>query len=291
MRWPGGLLVMLALFSVSTSSLVVRHLVDVPAIVIAFWRMFIAGALLWGFSFFATKEKLNQKNKLNVLGAGIFLGFHFALFFGAVKLTSISSATLLGTLAPLFTALYGRVFQKRVLAKKVFFGLLLSLLGIVIVSGFPLTAQNDHFVGNVMAILGSLFLALAWILAEKVRQTTSAVVYSRSVFLIAASVLFLLSLMRSESIFIVETESFLWFMFLAVVPTLLGHLVLSYMVKYISPTVVASIPLGEPFIASVLGYFFFYELVPLTTLIGGGVTLFGLYYIIQGQVNRVFFLD
>jgi len=159
------------------------------------------------------------------------------------------------------------------------------------VSGFPLTAQNDHFVGNVMAILGSLFLALAWILAEKVRQTTSAVVYSRSVFLIAASILFLLSVLRSESVFIIETESFLWFVFLALVPTLLGHVVLSYMAKYVSPTIVSSIPLGEPFIASVLGYFFFYELVPLATLIGGGVTLFGLYFIIRGQVNRVYFLD
>jgi len=104
---------MLALFSVSTSSLVVRHLVDVPAIVIAFWRMFIAGALLWGFSFFATKEKLNQKNKLNVLGAGIFLGFHFALFFGAVKLTSISSATLLGNVGTSFYSVVWACFSKK----------------------------------------------------------------------------------------------------------------------------------------------------------------------------------
>ena len=35
-----------------------------------------------------------------------------------------------------------------------------------------------------------------------------------------------------------------WFFFLGLVPSILGHNTLNYAVKYLSPTAVASIPLG-----------------------------------------------
>ena len=46
---------------------------------------------------------LTNENRKKTLIAGIFLGIHFALFFSAIKLTTIANATFLGTLAPLFT--------------------------------------------------------------------------------------------------------------------------------------------------------------------------------------------
>ena len=40
-------------------------------------------------------------------------------------------------------------------------------------------------------------------------------------------------------------------------PTIFGHNSLYYVIKYISPTIVASVPLGEPIIASILAFFIF----------------------------------
>jgi len=48
-----------------------------------------------------------------ILLAGMFLGFHFALFFRSVQLTSIAEAALLGTIAPVFTEFYSIMFQKK----------------------------------------------------------------------------------------------------------------------------------------------------------------------------------
>ena len=44
------LLLVLALFSVSTSPIIGRALVGVNAVSISFWRMFIAAIILWLFS-------------------------------------------------------------------------------------------------------------------------------------------------------------------------------------------------------------------------------------------------
>ena len=106
-------LLLIALFSVSSSSILVRYLPALPAIVIAFWRMALASAMFGGYNLFRPKGRLPSEHKKPIILAGIFLGLHFACFFSAVKLTTIANATLLGTLAPIFTVFIEAVFLKR----------------------------------------------------------------------------------------------------------------------------------------------------------------------------------
>ena len=108
------LLLVLALFSVSTSPIIGRALENVGAISISFWRMFLASFFLWVFSTLKPQGKIKvTENRNKIIYAGILLGFHFALFFEAIKITSISNATFLGTLAPFFTLLLEIYILKR----------------------------------------------------------------------------------------------------------------------------------------------------------------------------------
>jgi len=47
---------------------------------------------------------------------------------------------------------------------------------------------------------------------------------------------------------------FFWLLFLGLVPTIVGHNSIYYAIKYVSPTIVAAFPLGEPIIATLLAY-------------------------------------
>ena len=108
------ILLILALFSVSTSPIIGRALVGVGAISISFWRMFFASIALWLFSIFKKQGKMKVKNNLQrTIYAGILLGVHFALFFEAIKITKIANATFLGTLAPFFTLVFELYILKR----------------------------------------------------------------------------------------------------------------------------------------------------------------------------------
>ena len=93
----------MAMFAVSTSPIIARYLENVPAVAISFWRMSIGALILWGLGLVKKEIPLRNENLKRALIAGILLGIHFALFFGAIKLTTIANATFLGTLAPLFT--------------------------------------------------------------------------------------------------------------------------------------------------------------------------------------------
>ena len=64
-------------------------------------------------------------------------------------------------------------------------------------------------------------------------------------------------------------------------PTLFGHNSLYYAVKYISPSIIASVPLGEPIIASVLAFFIFKESITSMIIISGLIIILCLLYLIN----------
>ena len=277
-----GLILLLAMFSVSSTSLVVRSVATVPALVLAFWRMFTASGMLWGYSVIRPAGKLSPINKKRIIFAGIFLGCHFACFFLGIRNTSIANATLLGCLAPIFTVFIA-IFQKKKINKMTYVGLIVAIVGVGIVQSGDISLNNTNLFGDSIALLSALFLAFTFVLAEEIRQETNSVVYGRSLFFVAAITLLLIATTAGDSILNFRVEDITWFLFLGLVPSIFGHNLLNYAVKYITPTAVSSVPLGEPVIASLFGLLLFGEAIPLGALLGGPVVMIGVYIIINNQ--------
>ena len=63
---------------------------------------------------------------------------------------------------------------------------------------------------------------------------------------------------------------------LGIIPTILGHGLMYFAIRYISPTIVAATPMGEPILASIMAWFLFNESVGYMILLGGSITLIGL---------------
>jgi len=215
--------------------------------------------------------------------AGIFLGLHFACFFGALKLTSVANATVFATMAPVFTASVERLYLKRHLKPSVLIGIGMAVVGGLLVNAGGLHAGLHGNLGDGLALLSSIWMALVLMLAEDIRQDTATLIYSRLVYTIAAGTLLLLAIGTSVNVFTFHSEDFLWLVMLGIIPTVIGHTLFGYVIKFIRPTVVASVPLGEPVIASILAWVFLTEAVPPMTLVGGVLTLSGLYLIVRRQ--------
>tara|TARA_Y100000994_G_scaffold249246_1_gene259897 strand:+ start:1629 stop:2486 length:858 start_codon:yes stop_codon:yes gene_type:complete len=276
------LLLILALFSVSTSPIIGRGLENVGAISISFWRMFLASFFLWIFSACKSQGKINiTKNRNKIICAGVLLGFHFALFFEAIKITSISNATFLGTLAPFFTLILEIYFLKRKFSRTVLIGLIITFLGSLIILVYNFDLSTSFTLGNIYAILCSICLAIAFIIAEKVRENENTIVYTRTLYLSAAITLFFISFFANKTLIISNYSDFFWLLFLGLVPTIVGHNSIYYAIKYVSPTIVAAFPLGEPIIATLLAYLIFNELITVNIYLGGALTLIGLILISQ----------
>ena len=272
---------MLALVSVSSSSLVVRYAASVPAVSLAFWRMFLASGMLWVYSIKKT-ESLSQKNKSRVVFAGMFLGLHFIFFFIGVREVSVANATLLANTGPFFTALFSIAVRKPI-HRYAFLGLVSAMVGILVVQGSGLDAVMENFYGNFFSLLSGVCIAITYIFASKIRKNTSNVIYGRSLFLVAALTIAFVAIIFAVPLFGFSFEHFCWFLFLGLVPTVLGHNVLNYVIKYLTPTAVASVPLGEPVIASVFAYFLFSELIPVSAYFGAPFIFVGIYLILKNS--------
>jgi len=271
------LLLILALLSVSTSPIIARALTGVGAISISFWRMIIASIVLWFFCIIKPQGKMKVKSNLNkTICAGILLGIHFVLFFEAVKITKIANATFLGTLAPFFTLLVELFILKRYYHKKVLFGIFCTLLGSIIILGYQFNLESKYTIGNLYAILCSISIAIALMIGEKIRKNENTIVYTRTLYLSASLTLFLIAIFTSEKLINYNFNEYLGLLFLGIVPTILGHNSIYYSIRYVSPTIAAAFPIGEPIIATILAFFFFGEMITINIFIGGFVTLTGL---------------
>ncbi len=273
------ILLVVALVSVSSSSIFARYLPAVPAVVIAFWRMTTASCLLWGFSSVKPQGSISRSNARKTVLAGVFLGLHFAFFFGALKLTSVANATVLATMAPVFTALIERFGFKRPWNRDVFSGLIVAVLGAILIRGTDTGFLHGNQLGNLLALLSSLWMAVVLLVAEQIRQKTATIVYSRLVYTIAGITLLLIAIAFSYPLFVFSYRDFTWLFLLGLIPTVVGHTSFNYAVKYIRPTIVASVPLGEPIIASALAWFLLREPIATNVLLGGVLVLVGLYRI------------
>ena len=270
-------LLAIALLAVSSSAWVVRFLPDTSAITLAFWRMFLASAMVFILSYKTLTRFVPNKK---ILLAGIFLGIHFALFFRAVQLTSIAEAALLGTTAPIFTEIYGFLFKRKKPVVMVLVGLFVAFLGagtLVSQSSFSETSS----LGNIFAVFCSVAMALVLILGKEVRKETPVFEYTRWLFFFAATPLFFISLLFDVSVFSFTLKEFCWFLFLALVPTMVGHNIFYYLIKNLSTTTVAAVPLGEPVVSSVGAFFLFGEPVSVAVAVGGSITLLGVFLVIR----------
>lgn len=277
-----SILLFIALFSVSTSPIIAEFLKNVPAISISFWRMFIAALILWTYSLFFKQGKVKSSNNLkSIFVAGILLGIHFALFFQSIKMTKIANATFLGTLAPLFTLLLESFLFKRKFNKFVIMGLLLSFCGAVIILSDNFDMSQKYTLGNFLAVLCSVCLAISFIIAEKVRQTENTIVYTRTLYLTAAATLLIIAVITNSNLVNHALSDYIGLLFLGLVPTIIGHNIIYYSVKFVSPTIVSSFPLGEPVIATILAFFIFGQIIGINIILGGLITLFGLLLIIN----------
>jgi len=271
-KWIYTILIV-GLLAISTSPVIAKLLPLVPAAVIAFWRMTSASVMLWGYSSIRPQESITPKNIRLVLAAGFLLAMHFIFWFGALKLTSIVNTTVLGIVAPAFTLLFERLWYRRKLSRITITALLIILVGGIIVQGNDLGYLQGSGLGNIMAILSAVFLGSVFLIGAKVRKTTPVITYTRTVYTVSAIVLLVSSLILDNLLLGYTKNDYFWLFMLGLIPTLIGHTAFSYSVKFVSPTVIAAFPLGEPIIASYLAWLLFAERVPFY-VVGGGLIIF-----------------
>ncbi|MGI9017409.1 MAG: DMT family transporter [Euzebya sp.] len=278
------LLLALGVVAVSFAAILIR-VAAAPALALAFWRSAGGALVLLPFAARARVRPTAAQRRTLVLG-GAFLAVHFALFIGAFSYTSVASAVVFTTTAPLFVGLGTWLVLGRPPSRRTWLGIGISVLGAVIVAvgdaGQGATGSNP-LLGDAMALAGAAAGSGYLLIGERSRQTLAVTTYGAWVYGTAAVVLAVAAAGFGAPLVGFDTVTWLAILGLIVGPQLLGHTVFNQVMGAVPATIVAVVVLSEPVASSLLALALLGEVPPPLLAVGAPVILAGVFLAATGE--------
>ena len=128
--------------------------------------------------------------------------------------------------------------------------------------------------------------AVYFIIGRRLRAGLDLAAYIGVVYPVAALLLLASAVVAGQPLSGFDGRTWLMFLLLALVPQLVGHSSLNWAVRYLPAHVVTVALLGEPVISTVLAIPILGERPGLVRVIGGAITLVGVYLALREEIRR-----
>lgn len=270
----------LGVFALSTSAIFVK-LADAPASITAFYRLFFALVLLLPLlllkkEYYHDLLSLSKSQWQTGLLSGLFLAIHYVLWFESLNYTSVASSTVIVTLQPLFSFFGGYYLFKEHFTKSAIISSFVALVGSFIIAWGDFQISFQALFGDLLAFIAAGFITAYFFIGQHMRQKLAVVPYS--ILGYAASAFFLAVYALSQQLSFTAYPQHTWYSLLGIafISTILGQMLLNWLLKWLSTSVISMSILGETIGTCILAYFILGEIITLRQGIGIIVTLVGL---------------
>lgn len=289
----GFLIALTATVIWSTTGIFISYLsrtYSLPSLVLAFWRdLFVSFGMVVGLLVFnRARFQLERKHWGFMVLYGLTLAVFNSMWTFSVQYNGAAVATVMAFSSPAMTAILSRIVFKEHFSRLKITSILLSLAGIVLVSGaYDPSAWNLNPLGIIFGLISGLMFAI-YNLEGKHASDTRIDSWTALLYSFAVATFFLLFFNLGNDLFITGKAPFadmLWLgssisgwgilFFLGVAPTLGGFGLYTLSIRYLSPTTSNLIATLEPAFTAVWAYFLLNEILTGTQLIGGMLVLTG----------------
>lgn len=281
------LVVLIGVLAAGFSSIFTK-LAEAPPLIIAAYRLGFTVLLMATPTYLTGRKELRQigRKELSLAClAGLFLALHFAVWITSLEYTSVASSTVLVTMQPLFVISGGYFLYGERIGKVGLLGAALALSGSMLIGINDFQIGGQALWGDILAFAGAIFIAVYVLIGRKLRVTMSLLPYTFLVYGSATIILLIMNLFYGSVFYPYPTMTWFWFFCLALFPTLFGHSLFSWALKYVKAAVVSVSILGESVGATILAYFIFREVPSMMQLVGGAIIIAGLFIFITSQRN------
>ncbi|WP_282021154.1 DMT family transporter [Planomicrobium okeanokoites] len=285
--------IIVGVISVAMSAIFVK-MTNADSGVTAFYRMLFSILImspLFFFKYTHEVKKLSKRDWLFTTIAGIFLAFHFILWFESLNYTSVASSTVLVTLQPLFAFAGTYFFFKEKLSVKTIVSALIAIGGSVLIAYGDFKISGQALFGDILALIACALITAYLLFGQDIRKRLSLVTYTFVVYGVSTITLFFYIVLKGESFGPYPAQEWMWFVLLAIIPNLLGHTLFNWALKWVSTNVISIAILFEPVGAAILAYIILGEYLNASQIIGGTVVILGIMFFIidYEKVKKIFF--
>ncbi|MFD1863436.1 DMT family transporter [Planococcus chinensis] len=274
--------IVIGVFSVALSAIFVK-MTTADSGVTAFYRMLFSILIMSPVFFMKYTQEikvLSRRDWVFTSIAGIFLAFHFILWFESLNYTSVASSTVLVTLQPLFAFAGTYFFFKERLSAKTLISGAIAVLGSVLIGYGDFKISGMALYGDILALIACALITAYLLFGQDVRKRISLVTYTFVVYGVSTITLFFYILFKGESFGPYPASEWMWFLLLAIIPNLLGHTLFNWSLKWVSTNVISIAILFEPVGAAILAYYILGEMLTASQIIGGSVVLAGIIFFV-----------
>ena len=184
---------------------------------------------------------------------------------------------------PLFVAALSGILLHEPIKREAIPGAIVAIVGAAAIGLLSMGGEQGSLLGDALALIGAVFIAGHWLCGRAARKNLPAIGYMTFVYCVTAFCLLLISPFTGG--FQVTLPSLGGIVVLAVVCTLGGHALMTYLLGFVSADVVSFALLGEPIGAAVWALLLFGEQVTLPLLIGGMTVIAGLVMYTWGEMQ------
>lgn len=237
----------------SAGNLIVR---DAPmeGVQIAFWRVSLGAVSYWLFLVMSGRRLTLSQLKASA-PAGAAIALELAVFFVAIKSTTVANATVIAALQPLVVIAIGiKRFGEHVTRTLIVVSAI-AITGVILVV-FGSSAQAIWSPrGDVLAVVAMLLFAAYFIFAKHARAAVPAFEFQTGLWVVGAVVLLPVAVFDAGGLVFPTSTQWLWLVALLLVPGT-GHFVMNWAHGSVSLSLTSLLNLGTP-VLSTLGAFVF----------------------------------
>lgn len=269
---------------------IMMRLSDVSPLASAFWRMALAAPLLWIWAW-TVREEDRKAGKLTgfapaLLLAGVFFAGDMGLWHLSLHYTTVSNATLLSNLAPLFIALWLWMVLKVRFAPLFLGGMAIALAGAILLVGPHVAsgASGTGLLGDGLGLASAVFYAAYQLVIKDARSaysTARLMAWSTS---ITALALLPVALLSPGPFLPAQAAGWLPLLGLALVAQIGGQTVIAYASAHLPASLSSVGLLIQPLTAAIAAWILFAEALAPVQMAGAALLLSGIYLSRRGSV-------
>lgn len=246
-----------------TAPIILRQ-VQMPTLGFASWRLAF-GAIILQLALLATGRRQRWSAVRSYWLGGVLYAGDLVLAFGAFRVTSVASATVIGALAPIFIALgASRWFGERFGGREALFASL-SFVGVGMVAVGSVGSSAWNPMGDLMALGSAVSWTAYWLFSKRARLNVSALEYMATATLVAAIVVIAVTAIGGVSLAPPQGTDRIWLWVVVLIPGTLGHLMVAWSHRHLEAWRSSLITQCQPVVASILAWLLLEQ--PLTPLV------------------------
>ncbi len=293
--------VVIAIVATSSAAILIRFALDqnMPPLLIVAARLLIASLALSPIALRRHRtflSELSSAEALLIAIAGVCLAIHFTAWVTSLQYTTVLVSVVIVSTGPIWVAILEVIFLHIRLSRLVILGLIVALAGGALI-GWPQRgaqlemmtasgAENATMIGAGLAWLGALSVSVYMLIGRKLRARLPVIPYVWLVYSIAAACTLAVMLARATPALGYSIEGYLVLLAMGLIPQLIGHSSLNYLLEYFPAALVSMFSQLEPIGSALLALVLFRELPPNQQILGSLTIIAGVVLASRGEIRQ-----